>query len=288
MKKIIICILSIILILIFINSNYIITNLIDYTNLFINNLFFYTFIIYIISSLFIDYDLLSIIKPTTYITIMSMISGFPSGAKLIKEALDKEYIDNNTANYLITYTHFPNPLFIIGSISKIISKEYSLIILFTIYISNYITSRFFKIKSNYKTNSINSNKSFSYYLNNSINNSFKTILLIYGTSICFYIISLIINRYFFINNTIRSIIFGLFDLTKGVFSTSFIHNKRISCILILLFINLSSISIHMQVKSIISNSSISYKRFLIGRIISTCISIIIIIMMHSLLDILYL
>ncbi|MBR6949685.1 MAG: hypothetical protein IKH54_05845, partial [Bacilli bacterium] len=76
-KRLILLLLVLFLILIFINLNYIIKNILDYTYLFINNLFFYTFIIYIITSLLIEYDLLSILKPIHYINIMSIISGFP-------------------------------------------------------------------------------------------------------------------------------------------------------------------------------------------------------------------
>lgn len=282
-KRLILLLLVLFLILIFINSNYIIKNILDYTYLFINNLFFYTFIIYIITSLLIEYDLLSILKPIHYINIMSIISGFPSGPKYIKDLYNKRIIDLDTCNYLIYYNHYPNPLFVIGSISSIISKKYSIFILLSIYMSNFIVSKIFKKKDiSIIYHNYTSNNSFSYNLTNSIYNSIKTIIIIYGTSIISVIMGLLINKYIYVNSIIYSISFGIFDLTKGIFSTTLIHNKRISSILILLFISFGSISIHLQTKQILSDTDISYKNYLKGRFYSTFISIIIFIMMSSL------
>ena len=286
-KRLIIFILLFILIFLFIFSNYIITNIYQYTNLFIKNLFFYTFIIYIISSLLIDNDLLEILNPITYIILMSMISGFPSSSKYTKELLDKGYINEDCANYLITFCHYPNPLFITGSVSTIIGMRNSIYILLSIYISSFITSRLFRRRFNIQSNNIykDNNISFMNSLNTSIVNSFKTISLIYGTSIISLIVVLIIIRIIKPTGIIYSLLFGLFDLTKGIFSLTLLQNKRIRVYLILMFITFGSINIHLQVKSICSNK-IDYKYFLYGRFITTLL----ITFMHivcSLLGILY-
>jgi len=80
-KRIILFLLIILLLFIYLNSNFLVKNILDYTETFIKNLFPYTFIVFTLSSLLVDYDLLSILEPKYYITIMSLISGFPSGAK---------------------------------------------------------------------------------------------------------------------------------------------------------------------------------------------------------------
>ena len=70
---------------------------------------------------------------------MSMLSGFPSGAKYIKTLLDKGSIDLDEANYLIVFTHFANPLFVL-TVTKGIFKNTTLsyIILICMYLSNLI------------------------------------------------------------------------------------------------------------------------------------------------------
>lgn len=275
-KRLIIIFLLFILVNILINSSFIINNIYDYTNLFIKNLFFNTFIIYIISSLLIDNGLLDILNPIIFTNVISMISGFPSGIKYSKELLDKEYINKDCANYLVTFCHYPNPLFIIGSVSTIIGMKSAIFILISIYISNFIVSRIFKYRFNITTNYIyrKSNYNFMTSLNNSIMNAFKTILLIYGTSVISLVILLIIINVIKPTNIIYSIISGIFDLTKGIFSTILINNKRIRVYLILMFITFGSLNIHLQVRSI-CNKDINYKYFLFGRLLSTLLVIII-------------
>ena len=285
-KRLIQIFLIILLILIFLYSDYLIKNIIDYTQLFINNLFFYMFIIYIISSLLVDYDLLSSINPIFFVTLMSLISGFPSGAKYTKELLDKDYITDDIAKYLVTYTHYPNPLFILGSVSMLVGKSNSICILLSIYFSSFITSRFFKAKKRNYQASISNIPKLVTSLNKAINNTLNTIILVYGTSIISLIIGLLVVRVFHPQNIIYSLIFGLFDLTKGIFSTAIIRNKRISCILILLFINVGSLSIHMQVKSILNSNNL-YKKYLVGRLLSTIVSVFSFDIIHSLMGILY-
>ena len=272
-KKLVLSMLVILLLLIFFNSDYIIKNIIDYTKLFITNLAFYTLIMYVIASLLVDYDLLEVLNPKSFITIMSMLSGFPSGAKYTKDLVDKGYINSDVANYLITYTHFPNPLFILGSVSQIITKDLALYILLSIYIGNFITSRIFKVKSAILNIQRNNNTNFSTSLTTALMQAFKTIIIIYGNCIFSLIIGLLIIKTFNFRGILYCLTFGAIDLTKGIFSTILLNNKRIRGILILLFINLASISIHGQVKQILNNTKISYKSFVKGRIVSSLFSL---------------
>lgn len=273
--------LIILLVLFFINSSYIIYNFLDYTKLFYTKLFPVSFIFFIFSSLLIEYKLLEILPiniSSLYVFLLSMISGFPSGAKYTKELLDKNYISYSSAKEIILFSHFPNPLFLLGPINTIIKDtSISIKLLISIILSNFIIFLFCK-KEKKSINKTSSSNSFSYILNKSIISSFKTILIIYGTSIFFYLISSIITKYFSLNSYLYVLLCGIFDLTKGVFSTVIINNINIRIIFILLFISFGSISIHMQVKSILNDNSL-YKSFIKGRIISTILAFIIFIIL---------
>ena len=59
---------------------------------------------------------------------------------------------------------------------------------------------------------------------------------------------------------------GIFDLTNGVFLTSLIANPVTKAIIVIVFFSFGGISVHMQTKSIIADTQIKYKNFLIGRI----------------------
>lgn len=281
MKKTYITIFTIVnlitlLILYFINSEYIIKCFLEYNNLFYTKLFPVSFIFFILSTLLIEYKVLDIFPiniNSIYIYLLSFISGFPSGSKYTKELLDKNIITKEEASNLLLFSHFPNPLFIIGSVNSIIDKNICFKILLSIIISNLILLLFTK-KYKKKHNTIIYPNNFSNTLKTSIYKSIKTIMLIYGTSIFFYLISSIITKYFSLNPYLYILISGIFDLTKGVFSTTIINNIIIKSLFILIFISFGSISIHIQVKSILEDTLL-YKSFIKGRIIGTILAIII-------------
>lgn len=274
-----------------VNSKYLIYQVLEYTNLFITKLFPATFIFFILSSLLINYGFIELISKilhingaSFYVILMSMISGFPSGSKYIKELLDNNEIDISTANYLISFTHFPNPLFVLGTVNIIIkSTHLSYLILISIILSNLIIGIILKKKSKSKIPPTVKTEynSFSNYLTKAINSSIKTIILIYGTSLFFFLISAYIIKYLNAPPIINVLINGFFDLTKGVASVATINNNILKCILIITFISFGGISINMQVKSIIENTNISYKNFLIGRIYQVIISNAIFILLYS-------
>ena len=84
-----------ILVFYFLNSTLIIEETITYTKLFITKLFPTSFLIYIISDLLINYNITALLNKKghgtfLYITIMSMLTGFPSGPKYAISSLRLE------------------------------------------------------------------------------------------------------------------------------------------------------------------------------------------------------
>lgn len=277
----IILFLSILLILYTINSPIIINSILSYTKLFITKLFPTNFIFFVISTILIEQGLIELLNTKFklnssifYVTIMSILSGIPSGAKYTKDLLNKKVISNKTANYLITYTHFPNPMFILSAATSLTNNEIAIKILITLILSNLLIAISLKPKGKeIYTISDSSPKDFASSLSKAIIDAIKVIIIIYGTSVFFYLITIIINKYLTLNTLNYIIVNGIFDLTKGIFSTSLINNELTKSILIILFSAFGSLSIHIQIKSIISNTSIKYKNFLFGRIIQIMISI---------------
>lgn len=279
------------LILYLFNSQFIIYHVLNYTKLFIKTLFPASFVFFILSSLLLDYNFPKIISRlfhvdgiVFYVFIMSIISGFPSGSKYIKDLYNRNLITDKTANYLITFTHFPNPIFILGPVSSLFNnKLYGFFIFISIILSNIIISFLNKPCTIEKQNNIYNNnyKSFSNNLSKAIYSSLKTILLIYGTSLFFYLIVTIITKYIHFN--LFGLIFfnGLFDLTKGIFMTSIINNDIYKAIFILFFLSFGGLAINMQVKSIISDTNIKYYYFIFYRVIQFIFSIVIFMLLES-------
>ena len=266
------------------DSNLIINEFLSYTNIFITKLFPSVFIIYILSDLLINYGIIKLLKkitkyPTTiYILLISLISGFPSGPKTIKDLNNKEFISEEESNKLIKFTHFPNPIFLFSTIS-LITKNISIIYI-SIIISNLIILIINKPKSNNKLPNIKE-QDFTTTLSNSIIKTLKIIILIYGTSIFFYLISVIILKY--INNKDLYILINiLFDLTKGITTTSLINNQTLKDLVIILLLTISPLNINIQIKSILSDTNIQYINFIKGRIISFILTIIFYFLIRSL------
>lgn len=283
-RLVVLTLLFTLLILYIKESNLIIKEFLSYTNLFITKLLPSVFIIYILSDLLINYGIINLLKkitkyPTTiYILLISLISGFPSGPKTIKNLKEQNYITEKESNKLIQCTHFPNPIFVFSTIS-LITKNIGIIYI-SIIISNLIILLKTKPTSNNKLPSIKE-KDFTTTLSNSIIQTLKIIILIYGTSIFFYLISIIILNYF---NTkeLYIIINTIFDLTKGIQTTSLITNQTIKDLVIILLLTISPLNINIQIKSILSDTNIKYINFIKGRLISSTLTIIFYFLIRSL------
>ncbi len=280
-RIIIITFLLTLLILYTINSTLVIKSILDYTNLFITKLFPTNFVFFMLSTILIDQGLIELINNKLklngsifYVTIMSILSGIPSGSKYTKDLLEKDLISTKTANYLLAFTHFPNPMFVLNTVTILLNKTIALKILISLIISNLIIALIFK-PSKKEVFTINnySPKDFSQSLSKAILDSLRIILIIYGTSIFFYLITVIINKYLTLNVLTHVILNGIFDLTKGLFSIALLSNKLLKTLLIIIFFSFGSFSIHLQTKSIISNTSLKYKYFILGRLLQTILAI---------------
>ena len=285
-KSILILVTLILILVIFLlNVNLIINNVLNYSYLFLTKLFPVSFILYIITYMIIEFGFIEFLNSffkikscNIFIFILSFISGFPSGAKFTKLLYDKGLIDIDYANTLLYFTHFPNLLFVFGTIYGILENfKYTCFIIISITCSNFLIMLFSKRKKITISDSY-VYKSFSKVLSDAIIYSFKTMILIYGTSLFWYLISSILLDPFSDYLYVYVIFNGLFDLTNGIISTNLINNIFVKSLFILIFLSFGSISIHMQVNETISDE-INYFSYLKGRIISTLISIIIFIIL---------
>lgn len=218
-----------------------------------------------------------------YIILISLISGFPSGAKNIMSLLNKDLITVDEANYLITFTHFSNPLFILNVVNIIIqNRNISLKILIAHFLSNFILAIILRPKELPKENNFSfrlKTTNFSESLNTSLKNTFDVLTIILGSTIFCFLISACLTTYFPLNTFFKLLINGLFDLTLGVTTLKNISIPVLSkSILILSFISFGSISVHLQVSSIL-DKKVKYKNFLLARISSIGIALILFLIM---------
>ena len=179
------------------------------------------------------YRLFKLKGEASFALAMSMISGFPSGAKYTSELYDRKIINEHEASKLLTFTHFSSPMFILGTISVFLNNvEVGILILIIHYISNFIIGLIFR---NYyisdKTNEkisikkaflkmhderVNNSKNLGQIITNSLINSINILLLILGVISLFLIITTVINNNLNLSIYTKSIINGLFEMTQGL------------------------------------------------------------------------
>lgn len=222
-------------------------------------------------------------KEASSIIFISLFSGFPSSSIYIKDYLEKNIITKEEANHLITFTHFSNPSFVITTIGILLlnNKKLGYYILICHIISNIIIGIFFRnkkiSKKEIKINEEYSNKKFIKILTNSIKNSFITLVNILGIITFFLMIITILKNIIHTDNIFFKLITSTIELTNGIkIITDLTIPLKLKCSLIGSLLSFGGISIHFQVKSIIEGTSISYKKFLIARIIHSILCFILV------------
>ena len=279
---------------IFINPSLIIESGITSINIFKTKLFPSIFPFFVLASLLLELGLATKISNklnplikrlfhvegnSSFIILVSIISGFPSGSKYIVESYKNKTIDKNTANYLLTFTHFANPLFVLGTCGLIlnsISLAYKILIIQIL--SNLILGIILRPKEIISSKIINNhqNKSFLEALPKAINDAIKVLLFMLGSITFFMFFSKLLTTTLSLNPFFKTILTGILDMTSGISLVNTIDTTNyIKGLLVLTFITFGSFSVHLQVLNNIKEVDIDYKYFFIGRIIQTSISIII-------------
>ena len=212
------------------------------------------------------------------IIILSMISGYPNNANLLK--------DNPNLNNIIHYTNFVNPIFLIATVGCIYLKDIklSIIILLSHYISNFLLGIILRNNNNLNdNNSLNKTTSFLNIYYSAIRNTVISVSIIFANILFFSFVLSIVKYFISINPIFDSILYGSLEFSSGIYNiTHLISNKFINGLIITIIITFSSFSIHMQIINL--NKKIRYFKYLIYRFINVFISIIVFIILFNLLQ----
>lgn len=263
-----------------------------------DNLFPTLFPFFVVSSLLLNYGFVDIIGNILaypmnkffhlpgscgFVLAISLISGFPSGAKYTKDLVDNNLITIKQAERLLTFTHYSNPLFILGMIGNILlnSQALAYLIMLAHIVSGLLVGIIFRPSKSYisknKYTKLKKSKTFGELLTTSITNSLNTMFLLLGVVTIFLIISTLIKDIFNLAPIANSLISGILEMTQGVKLVSLLKiSEYIKIILITGIISFGGLSVHMQVISIISEQKIRYKYFLLARILHSIIAIILV------------
>ena len=216
---------------------------------------------------------------TTFILLMSIISGFPSGAKYIVKDYSNNYITKEEGNQLLLFTHFANPLFVLGTCGILLSsKRLAYKILICQLLANIILGILVRpknITTTKKKEVVFSTPSLISILPDAINEAMEVLIFMLGSITIFQFFT---NCFLLFTNEsvfFRTIFTGIMDLTSGINLVPTLSiSIELKALLMLIFITFGSLSVHLQVINAIKNTNLSYTNFFIGRILETIISII--------------
>lgn len=225
-----------------------------------------------------------------FIITLSILSGFPSNAKFIKDTLDNNEITIVDANHLLKFCFYPNPLFVIGTVGTIFLGNTSLgiIILISHILSSFIIAFIFRPRQKIETEAISfsnmfyeikkkrkSSITFASVLKQACLTSLDTMFLLLGIITVFLILTNLTSHFLSLPPIFDSLFRGSLEMTQGLKIISFLDNTLfIKTILSSIILSFGGICIHTQIFSILENNSFSYSKFLLFRMIHVIFSVI--------------
>lgn len=259
----------------------------------------------LISFKFVDYIskfLQPIMKPVFNVSgkgifpfSMSMLSGYPVGARLTSKLREEKDISKTEANRLISFSSTSGPLFILGSvlIGMVGAPNLSALMIFPHYLGTLtigLLFRFYRkndkpcigtrLKNNSDVVDERQNTSLGLIISKSIKDSLDSIVVVGGFVIIYSVIIDIVLASSLFNlfigsisgvlsidsDTLKAVTAGFIELTKGC---SLISKLDIDLILKIILLNFiigwAGLSIHSQAISFISRTDISIKIYLISK-----------------------
>ena len=303
MKKInrsflVICLLSIVTFLLITYSKEVIESVSFSISIWKENLFPSLFPFFVVSNLLIEYGFIELLgkyfggimpilfglpKEASFILFISMISGFPSSAKYTSRLVHEGVLTKEEGEQILTFTHFANPLFILGFIgtSLLHNKTLALVILFCHIFSNlmigFLSKKkdIVKEKGKIKKNIQKQKKkaSFGSIFSKSIMDSLNTMFLLLGVVTCFLVFTTLLQNLIPMGMNTKILLSGLLEMTQGI---KYVGTLSIPIFLkgwaILSFISFGGFSIHMQVLSFISEENLKYFPYFWGRILQVILA----------------
>lgn len=206
---------------------------------------------------------------TFFVFLLSMLGGYPVGAKLIDDMYNKNAIDSKTADVMLTYCVNAGPAFIISVVGGALgSRIVGVFLLISHILSSVIIAIIFAPKIKKQTNckitydkkSIPIAQSFF----QSVNETCESIIKICSFVVLFSSI-LSYFDYFFANMPIIKNISNCIEITTAVLNTKNIY-------IISFLLGFSGISIWCQIIALSKKRKINIPMFIFGRILHGSIS----------------
>lgn len=230
-----------------------------------------------------------------YVYLMSILSGYPVGAKITCDLYENKAIDLGQAHRIVSFTSTSGPLFVLGTVAigMFCNKTMGYVVLFAHFLGailNGLLYRKFMLTENKNENNTSKNTPINpNILENCMLASIKSILIVGGYICAFFIIISIVNNFniFYPINLVLTKIFpalnpqivtsilnGIIELTKGCLDVSTLNlSPLISTIIISGLTSFGGISINLQALTFLKRMGINLKFYFTQKITHTLISV---------------
>lgn len=224
-------------------------------------------------------------KGGCYPILIGFLSGIPVGAKSVGDLYSNGSLEEEEAQYLLSFCNNSSPMFIMGyiAIAQLKMKELRGPLLFIIYISGIIAAfLYFRILGLYKRKKVYTAEyiidepepKFSFaVLDSAIMDGFEVITKVGGYIILFSIPAQIITTLGSPNNPAKLLSIGLLEITTGINQISMSSlDLTIKIVLITIITSLGGLSGLAQTKSVISNTRLSFGTYFKVKLIHAVIA----------------
>ncbi|MBB2183652.1 transporter [Lachnospiraceae bacterium MD1] len=228
-----------------------------------------------------------------YPIVIGFLSGIPMGAKTTSDLVNENKINRNEGQFLLAMCNNASPMFIIGYIAitqlKLPHIKYALF--FILYASAIVSALLWRFLNDHLENKEEThdktdnmmlqaqsnpvNPSFSFQLlDNSIMNGFEVVTRIGGYIILFNILAQIIKEVGPDFGFLKAFIMGIVEITTGInqISNTQLHTN-IKIVLIVVLTSFGGISGMAQTKSVLGDSGLSMKTYVIVKLMNAAISL---------------
>lgn len=232
-----------------------------------------------------------------YVYLMSILSGYPVGAKLTSDLYENNIIDLGQAHRIVSFTSTSGPLFILGTVAIGMFKNKTMGIIMLIahfvgaLINGLIYRNYMVNKTQAKTLSAHNANTTNNLLETCMINSIKSICIVGGYICLFFIIITIFNHFNILYPillicgklapklspiTITSVFNGIIELTRGCLDVSTLNlTPTISTIIVSGLISFGGISINLQTLTFLKRMNINLKFYFLQKTTHTIITILI-------------
>lgn len=197
-----------------------------------------------------------------FIYIISILSGSPSNAYILNKY-------NQNITKILSVTKYTSPIFTYTFLKAIFNHKTAILLISLNILSNIILKLIIKPK-NIKYKRIKKETIYT-TITNSIKKNINTLITILGTIIFFNTLPIHLIK----NNLIKGTILSILEITtslNNLLTTTLPYNIKI--LLTIISISTCGLCIETQIKSIITDTFINYKEYLLYRLLHTIIFLI--------------